>query len=203
LYKKLLPTLLLIVTVALSPLCAQGQQDSSTVKARQAENEALRQKAFELLLSLAGELGTLQSPENRARLGSNIAWSLWPHNENRARELFALVQQDINTGLQVPESRNPEDIKTFMVFLKLRADTIERIAKHDSELAYAFFKATELSSEKKLPEYIRQSERSLESHLAKQLSATNPELSLEDRGSGKTAHDVSLSRTKPGESVNQ
>ena len=178
LYTKLCTTLLL-VTVALSPLCAQAQQDSSAAQSKQAEEQALRQKAFELLESLAGELGTLQSPENRARLGSNIAGSLWPHNENRARALFAQVQSDINLGLQAPESQEPEDIKTFQVFLKLRADTTERIAKHDPELAYEFFKATALSSEKKLPHQVRESEKILESHLARQLSSSNPELSLE------------------------
>ena len=173
-YKKLCTTLLLI-TVALSPLCAQAQQDSSAAQAKQAEQQALRQKAYKLLELLAGELGTLQSPENRARLGSNIAWSLWPHNENRARELFAMVQQDINTGLEVSEKPGREDAKTLMVFLKLRADTIERIAKHDSELAYSFFKATE----KELPLHVREDEKALEAHLAKQLAGSNPNMSLE------------------------
>ena len=173
-YRKLF-TILLVVSVALSPLCVQAQQDGSSAQTKTAEAQALRQKAFELLESLAGELGTLQSPENRARLGSNIAWSLWPHNENRARELFVMVQQDINTGLQVPEGSDPGDAKTLLVFLKLRADTIERIAKHDPELAYSFFKGTE----KELPGHIRQEERALEAHLAKQLTRSNPDISLE------------------------
>ena len=177
-YRKLCTTLL-VVTVALVPVCAQVQQDSSAVQAKQAEDQALRQKAFELLESLAGELGTMRSAENRARIGSNIAGSLWPHNENRARALFAGVQEDINLGLQTPESQSPEDIKTLMVFLKLRADTTERIAKYDPEFAYEFFKATVLSREKKLPEYVRESEKTLEAHLAKQLSSSNPDLSLE------------------------
>lgn len=177
-YKKLFTTLL-VVTVALSPVCVQAQQSSSAAQSKQAEDEALRQKAFALLESLAGELGILQSPENRARLGSNIAGSLWQHNENRARDLFAAVQQDIKRGLQVPERPEPEDVKTLQVFLKLRADTIERIAKHDPELAYSFFKATEISSEKELPGPVRGTELTLESHIAKQLSASNPNISLE------------------------
>lgn len=172
-------TTLLLVFVALGPVQAQAQQDSSAAQAKKAEEQALRQKAFELLESLAGELGTLQSPENRARIGSNIAWSLWSHNENRARALFAQVQSDINLGLQAPDSKAPEDIKTFLVFLKLRADTTERIAKHDPELAYEFFKATALSSDKKFPRDVLENEKELESHIAKQLSSSNPNLSLE------------------------
>jgi hypothetical protein len=179
LYKKLFLTLLLTVTVALSPLCAQGQQDNSTAQAKQDEDKAVRQKAFKLLESLADELGILQSPENRARIGSNIAESLWPHDENRARELFKLVQQDINAGLQLPENPKFEDVNTLMVFMNLRVDTVERIAKHDPELAYSFFKATRLSSEKELPESIRETERALESRIAKRISASNPDLSLE------------------------
>ena len=168
-YRKLF-TILLVVSVALSPLCAQAQQDSSAAQSKQAEEQALRQKAFELLESLAGELGTLQSPENRARFGSNIAWSLWPHNENRARELFAHGPIRISTlGSKFPRVQAPGDIKTFMVFLKLRADTTERIAKHDPELAYAFFKATALSSDKKLPRMFWRMKGGSEAHIAKQL----------------------------------
>ena len=177
---KLFMTLVLIVAVVLCAANAHAQQTNSAADNKQAgDTAALREKAFDLLKSLAGEISTLQSPENRARLGSNIAWSLWPHDENRARQLFALVQQDINAGLQVPDSTDPKDIKTLMVFLRLRADTVERISKHDPELAYSFFKATELSPEKKLPQNIRESEKSLESQLAKQLAASNPDLSLE------------------------
>lgn len=177
-YRKLF-TILMVITFALGPVRADAQQDTAPAKDKQTEDQALRQKAFELLESLAGELGSLQSPENRARIGSNIAWSLWPHNETRARALFTSVQEDIKLGLQLPEIDSPEDMKTFMVFLKLRADVTERIAKHDPESAYEFFKSTALNPETELPDHIWQSERNLEAHLAKQLISTNPDLSLD------------------------
>jgi hypothetical protein len=63
-------------------------------------DEALRQKAFDLLKSVAGQLGGLQSAENRARIGANVADSLWQRDEERARALFVSVQDDINAGLQ-------------------------------------------------------------------------------------------------------
>ena len=176
---KLFFTLTLIVAVVLCAANVRAQQTNPAAESKQDADAALREKAFDLLKSLAGELGTLQSPENRARIGSNIAGSLWPHDESRARELFTLVQQDINTGLQLTENPDSEDTRTLLVFLKLRADTIERIARHDPELAYSFFKATGISSEKELPDAVRESDRMLESHIAKQLSATNPNLSLE------------------------
>ena len=89
--KKFLPLLILII-VALCPVYVRAQQ-------KDAAEAELREKAYQLLETLAGQLNTMQSPENRARIGSNIAWSLWPHNEARARELFTMVQQDINAGL--------------------------------------------------------------------------------------------------------
>src|SRR5688572_16308351 len=96
------------------------------------DNAEVREKAFKLLESLAGQLGSLQSTENRARIGSNIAGSLWPRDEERARALFALVAEDIKLGLQPPPKENDSESEhTFDVFLKLRDDTAERIAQRD------------------------------------------------------------------------
>jgi hypothetical protein len=175
--KKFLPFLILII-VALRPVCVSAQQKSSTSQTKDAAETELREKAYQLLETLAGQVNTMQSPENRARIGSNIAGSLWPHNEARARELFAMVQQDINTGLQVTESDDPEDERTLMVFLRLRADTINRIAKHDPELAFDFFKATALNPDLKLSEQVRAAERALETDLARQVAASSPDLAL-------------------------
>ncbi len=167
--KNSLPLLILII-VALCPVYVRAQ-----LKDPDAE---LREKAYQLLETLAGQLNTMQSPENRARVGSNIAWSLWPHNEARARELFTMVQQDINAGLQVTETDDPEDVRNLMVFLRLRTDTINRIAKYDPELAYDFFKATALSPNLKLSEEAKAGEQTLEIELAKQVAAGSPDLAL-------------------------
>jgi len=176
--KKFFAVLVFIV-IAFCPLYARAQQTGSTHKAEDDAEKALREKAYNLLESLAGEVGTMQSPENRARIASNIAGSLWTHNEARARELFAMVQQDINAGLQVPESEDAEDVHTLMVFLRLRMDTINRIVKHDPEFAYEFFKATALSPDVKLSEQARAGEQALESQLARQVAASSPNLALQ------------------------
>jgi hypothetical protein len=162
----------LILTIVLSPglVPAQEKQETNSV--------ALREKAFALLESVAGQLGTLQSGENRARLASNIVDSIWQHDEQRARALLTLVQDDIRAGLQNPESQDPRDQHTLMVFLKLRMDTAERVAKHDAELALAFLKSTELTSYKKLPYGVVENERALELRLAHQLAKQNPETAL-------------------------
>ena len=176
--KKFLPLLILII-VALCPVYVHAQQNSARAQGKDAAEEALREKAYVLLETLAGQLNTMQSPENRARIGSNIAWSLWPHNEARARELFAMVQQDINAGLQVTETDDPEDTHTLLVFLRLRTDTIHRIAQYDPELAYDFFKATALNPDLKLSDQAKTGEQTLEVELARQVAATSPELALQ------------------------
>ena len=171
-------TLLLILLVLLSPQRTLAQQSSLSSQKTQAENAALREKAFNLLESAAGQLGSLQSPENRARLGANIADSLWDHDEKRARALLALVQDDIRQGMANRDLEDPKDQLSLKVFLKLRIDTVERIAKHDGELALAFFKSTEFISDKPLPPSYTENARGLELRLAKQIAASNPELTV-------------------------
>jgi hypothetical protein len=174
-----LSTLALIVAVVFYSAVADAQQNkNSTAENAQTTEAPLREKAFNLLESLAGQINTLQSAENRARLGSNIAESLWNHDEKRARTLLVSVEDDIQAGLQNQESDDPRDVRTRMVFLRLRVDTVERIAKHDAELALAFLKATKLSSETPAPYGVDESERALELRLAKQIAADNPDLAL-------------------------
>lgn len=154
-------------------LCFQsafGQQNNTT-------NTEVREKAFKLLEALAGQLGSLQSAENRARIGSNIAGSLWPHDEQRARALFALVAEDINLGLQPPEN-DPDREHTVDVFLKLRDDTAERIAQRDPELALSFLQKTEPVSDKPLPPELLEKERLMKLRLARRVATKNPEVAV-------------------------
>ena len=167
-------------------LCFQltlGQQTNSSASDKDAK-AALREKAYDLLASLAGQLSTLQSGENRARIGSNIAGSLWTHDEERARALFKMVQDDIKFGLQV-DKKAPNADHTFQVFYKLREDTAERMAQHDPELALAFLKDTDsfvieyagLPSGGLLP-LVAQKEQELQLRLAKRIGAANPEVAI-------------------------
>lgn len=157
---------------------AFGQLNSSSNTSAQSQEKAeLREKAFKLLESLAGQLGSLQSAENRARIGSNIAGSLWPHDEQRARALFALVAEDIKLGMQPPEN-DPDREHTVDTFLKLRDDTAERIAQRDPELALSFLQKTELVSDKPLPPHVVEKEQSLKLRLARRVATKNPEVAV-------------------------
>ena len=110
----------LLLAIVLCPSYARAQVADKS----QTKDAALREKAFNLLESVAGQLSNLQSPENRARLGANIADSIWKHDEKSARALVALVQDDINAGLANRELADPKDSHTIKVFLKLRVDTV-------------------------------------------------------------------------------
>ena len=98
-------------------------------------DQALHQKAYKLLETLAEQIGWLQSRENRARLGSNIAMSLWLRNEAKAREMFATVTKEIKAGL---EDKDPNRYAAKQHFIKLREDTAARIGMFDPDGALQF-----------------------------------------------------------------
>lgn len=136
-----------------------------------------RKKSVELLESLATQIPSLQSPENRARIGANIAESLWKDDESRARALFIAIEEDIKLGFQDRDISDPADELTLRVFHKLRADTVQRIANYDAELALNFLHATTPPEEvmRVIPAEV---ETALELRLAKQLTTSNPDVAL-------------------------
>src|SRR5262245_48502716 len=170
-HKSLLALVLMLLFVS---DYAHAQQDKTTPDNQ--EVAALREKAFKLLESVASQLNTLQSAENRARMGSNLVDSLWKHDEERARSLIRLVQEDINGELHKEEER-PFDDNTVRVFLKLRSDTAGRIANHDAQAAIDFLKATEMDRQK-VPPDVAYADQALELQLAKKIVANNPEVAL-------------------------
>ncbi len=154
---------------------AHAQQEIDKPNAE--EVAALREKAFKLLENVAGQLNTLQSVENRARMGANLVASLWTRDEERARSLLRMVQEDVKSELQKPEGNPRYDLR-FNVFLKLRQDTIERIAKLDGQAALDFLRVTHPVFDANEPYRFREEEQALELRLAKQIAANNPDAAL-------------------------
>ena len=175
-----------IITAIFSLLLCSPIAHAQDTKAADA---ARREKAFELLESLATQVASLQSPENRARIGANIADSLWTQNENRARAMFISIEDDIKIGFQDRDVTDPRDELTTMVFLKLRADIVQRIAKYDPEFALDFLNATELKTQDAAGSFAS-AQRDLEVQLAKQIVAANPDLALK-LGRQSLAHGFS------------
>ncbi len=166
-----------IVLVFLLSTSARSQ--APTPVAQSEENATLKQKANDLLLRIAGQVDTLRSAQNRARIGSNAADALWEHDEKRARTLFAAVGEDIRTGFSDADPDREKHNHTLFVFWQLRSDTLGRIAKHDPELALEFLRTTRLPPGSGLPAFqTDESEKSQELRLAGQVAAKNPELAL-------------------------
>jgi hypothetical protein len=80
-------------------------------------------------------------------------------------------------GFQNRDLKDQEDGLTVRVFLKLRGDTVQRIAKYDPEFALTFLSATEPQAEE-ITRMFADDQRTLEIQLAKQIAATSPDIAL-------------------------
>lgn len=172
---------LLISMTALLLVCsfsAQSQEPASGGGLDQNAAAAIRKKAIGLLESVAEQLGSLRSAENRARIGSNVADSLWDHDQKRSRNIFAAIQEDIKAGFNDADSDHSAHMRTLMVFAQLRSEIIDRIAKRDPELALEFLQATVMPVEPELPYEMREHENKLALRLARQSASRNPQLAL-------------------------
>ncbi|MEO8433575.1 MAG: hypothetical protein ABI596_01665 [Pyrinomonadaceae bacterium] len=166
------------VSVLLFSFSARSQEPAPARGLDETETAAVRKKAIKLLESVAGELGSLHSAENRARIGSNVADLLWNHDEQRSRNIFTAVQEDIKAGFNDSDPDTSAHNHTLMVFGRLRGDILGRIAPHDPELALEFLRATRPPSDLELPYGMRDGEKSLELRLASQIAAKDPQLTL-------------------------
>ncbi|HYJ85223.1 MAG TPA: hypothetical protein VEW46_04145 [Pyrinomonadaceae bacterium] len=166
------------VSILFLSVAARSQETAPTRGLDESAAVALRKKAIELLESVAGQVDSLHSAENRARIGSNVAELLWNHDERRSRALFSAVEQDIRLGFNDTDSNEAAHFHTLLVFAKLRSDTLGRIARHDLELALEFLRATRPNPDVRLPPQLHGGEKSLESRLASQIAAKNPQLAL-------------------------
>jgi hypothetical protein len=163
--------------VAVLSICSSAQSQQPVASPGPTpEVTELKEKALKLLESLAGQVDTLHSAENRARIGSNIAQLLWEHDERRARALFGAAAEDVKAGFGSVSSEDPEADVTLRVFVQLRRDIVMRIANHDTDLALEFLRSTTLPA--KLPYDLVDAEKSLSLQLARQAAAKDPQLAL-------------------------
>ena len=167
--------------VFLFSVSARSQEPATE---RSDKRTATREKAIDLLSSVAGQVDTLRSAQNRARIGSTTADLLWDVDEPRARRLFAAVAEDIKLGFSEPMVLPDWDPYRYMrtqppaIFAQLRSNTIERIARHDPQLALEFLRTTRPVNDDGT-EDVTPSETVLELRLAAQIAAKSPQLALE------------------------
>ena len=168
----------IILSVLLFSFSARSQQPAPLRGLDESGAVALRKKAIDLLESVAGQVDSLHSAENRARIGSNVAELLWNHDEKRSRSLFAAVEADIKTAFNDSDLNDAANTRTLQVFWQLRTDILDRIAKHDPDLALEFLRATRFPSGTRLRYETSDLEKVLELRLARQIAANNPQLAL-------------------------
>lgn len=166
------------VLLLICSLSAQSQEPVSGGGLDQNAAAAIRKKAIGLLESVAEQLGSLRSAENRARIGSNVADSLWDHDQKRSRIIFTAIEEDIKAGFNDTDSDYLAHTRTMTVFGQLRSEIIDRIAKRDPELALEFLQATVLPLDPQLPYQMKEHENKLALRLARQSAARNPQLAL-------------------------
>jgi hypothetical protein len=184
-HRLFIPSITLLVLLAI-PVQAQ---EPTTKPALDEKATALRKKAFKLLDSVAEQVGSLQSPENRARIASNVADLLWEQDEKRSRDLMQSVAQDLRTLFSEIDPHELDGLRDWGVLVKLRSDIIGRLAKRDVEAALEFLRSTrpperaEPTQKKRrvFDELARQEpvERELELQLVERAAAKNPKFALQ------------------------
>lgn len=168
------------ITILISVYSVSAQSPEPTAGAGLDQNATteIRKKAIGLLESVAEQLGSLRSAENRARIGANVADSLWDHDQKRSRNIFAAIEEDIKVGFNDADPDYQAHVRTLAVFAQLRGEIIDRIAKRDPEFALEFLQATVLPEQPQLPYEMREYENKLALRLARQSAARNPQLAL-------------------------
>ncbi|MDX6611595.1 MAG: hypothetical protein QOD75_781 [Blastocatellia bacterium] len=196
------PFFLSIALFGVLAIPVQAQEVTSKAALDERTTE-LRKKAIDLSASVAEQLGSLQSPENRARIASNLANLLWDHDEKRSRDLLAGVEQDLRQWYGEVDDEDRDGMDDLAVIAKLRSDIVERIAKHDLKLALEFVRSTRpplrVDADDKLEKrrygferdfLMKDCEAELELQLAQQAAATNPQFALQ-MGREMLAKDLS------------
>ena len=163
-----------------SPFCpfVFTAQELANPSAAETTNLASREKAFELLDTLAGRITTLQSPENRIYAGCAIADLLWSRDEKRARALFETVTKEMTALVSGIDMSDSQGHNAFSMAFQLRQEVIGRLAHHDPEMALAFLRATRMQSPDARFGGGFGSEKDLELQLASLIAAKDPQRAL-------------------------
>src|SRR6195256_1578766 len=103
-------SLLVILSVLLTCFSTRAQESAPLRELDESVATAVRKKAMDLLVSVAGQVDSLRSAENRARIGSNLGDLLWEQDEKRSRKLFAAVAEDIKSGFNEIGPTDPEHV---------------------------------------------------------------------------------------------
>lgn len=189
-----MPRILLLSLIALSTICALGQNPSDPKKTP--EPEKLTENAVEFLRETSQDLSRMRSIENRISFSAEMAGLMWFHNEKEARAMYATTITDFKQLLsQLDGQMNTldapvdEDFSPNFLFGNMGRTPVERklriamavrqqialsLAEHDPETAYSFFYDTaSLITNAKFRKDTEQADKYFELQLIKQIAETN------------------------------
>ncbi|HLE63855.1 MAG TPA: hypothetical protein VI750_11965 [Pyrinomonadaceae bacterium] len=136
-----------------------------------------QKKAFELLETVASQISTLRSPENRIALSCAIADLLWNTDEKRARGLFEDVTKEMSSVVAEIDPSDPEAYNHYSWISQQRQEIVGRMAQRDPDLALSFLHATRFANAESRT-FTSITERNLEFFLTRAIAAKDPERAL-------------------------
>ncbi|HEY0082792.1 MAG TPA: hypothetical protein VGB61_08380 [Pyrinomonadaceae bacterium] len=185
-YTSILTTALLLAST-LPAATADAQQTGGapapavkTVE-RTAEQAELQRKALGLLDEVIGEMSSLKLLENRIRLQAAVAEILWPHNQERAREIFNAAANDLSAVTANAETDEAQYYNLMSTTSQLRQRMLTTIGERDPKLALEFLRATRQPPPPQQPgANVRQPdpELLLETQLAQQIAMRDPQQAM-------------------------
>lgn len=189
-----MPRILLLITLALSTICALGQNPSDPKKTP--EPEKLTENAVEFLRDTAQDLGRMRSVENRISFSAELAGLMWFYSEKDARAMYAATITDFKlligqldaqmTSFEAPvdddyapgfmfggSARTPVERK-MRIAMAVRQQISLSLAEHDPEMAYSFFYDTgSLITNARFRKETEQADKYFEMQLVKLIAETN------------------------------
>ncbi|MGH9968769.1 MAG: hypothetical protein ACREBG_13200 [Pyrinomonadaceae bacterium] len=146
----------------------------------EAEAEKARDKqALEVLESIAEAIPGLRASENRIYLTSAVADLLWSKDEKRARALFDVVTKEVISLVTAFDQAEQQQNDNMGMIQQQRQEIIERMARHDPEMAMTFLRVTRFPAESSSGKSNQlTNDRQLELNLAGLIAAKDPAQAL-------------------------
>lgn len=174
---------LLALAFLLTSTAFTAAQEMTPTEVEAEAGKVRDRQAFELLDTIAEGIPSLRAFENRLYLANAVADLLWSKDERRARDLFDIVTKEMVSAVAAYDPGDREHYNDLGVIQQHRREIIDRMARHDPEMAMAFLRATRFPLTLESTQY-RANETELEFHLAGLIADKNPAQALRLARSG-------------------
>ena len=167
--------LLLSLSFPLAKGQSSEQPQMSAAEMKKAAEERQKKTAV-LIEEILKDLQSLRLPENRIRVGTNIAGQLWARDEKRARALFMDAVASLKELTATVQSGDPAYFNVYELPQQLRQEMVQMVANHDPKLAVEFLRTTRVDSSSRPPNSgMTNLEANLEMRVASQIAAKDPD----------------------------